>query len=115
MVSDGAVMLDSGMKASRTIWNVLFTPQTSYGPRTSPFASKGDTGAVPLIFVTSTPTEDARNWSMNAWLSSPSENTHGRFHPELVDRPACHWLIKMRPSPGKPAKYTACGLVENKF
>src|SRR3989454_1232342 len=47
MVSDGAVMLDSGMKASRTIWNVLFTPQTSYGPRTSPFASKSSEPAAP--------------------------------------------------------------------
>src|SRR2546428_12028758 len=47
MVSDGAVMLDSGMKASRTIWNVLLTPQTSYGPRTSPLAPKSSEPAAP--------------------------------------------------------------------
>src|SRR2546425_1279183 len=47
MVSDGAVMLDSGRKASRTIWTVLFPPHPSYGPRTPPSASNPPEPAPP--------------------------------------------------------------------
>src|ERR1700704_4523473 len=73
----------------------------------------GDAGAVPQIFVTSTPTAGSRRESAKPWSWRPSENPHFLFQfpgPVIwVANPACHCFITVKPVSGYEMKYTTCG------